>query len=135
MDPAEIMSSFTGTLAVFMVFFIPILAIIAVMAIILTAVRRKHKERMKMIEQGLMPPLPRRSGNYYALLITGAISFAFGLGMTILGIAGRSDEYEPGAIFGSTGLAMLICFVVIRALNRKKAARSEDGPNGRPPSD
>ncbi len=135
MDPAALMSSFTGTLAVFMVFFIPIIAIVAIMAVILTALRRRHKERMKMIEQGLMPPAPQRSGNYYPLLITGAIFFAFGLGMTILGLAGQSSEFEPGAIFGSIGLGMLICFIVIRVLNRKKRARLEEPPTHRPPAE
>jgi hypothetical protein len=120
-------SSITGIVAIVMIFGLPIIAILATLIIVMAASRSRHRERMKMIEQGIVPPAParRRTGNYYALLITGAILFAFGLGMGLVSLISEEAELEPGFIFGSVGLAMLVCFVIIRALNKRRQQEPE----------
>ena len=121
MNPADVMNSFTGAVAVILIFGIPILGIIATLAIVLGALKYRHRQRMKMIEQGMMPAPPKaRKGNWYALLITGSILFAFGFGMFMVGVLTDEGEMEPGLVFGCVGLAMLVCFIVIRALNKKR---------------
>jgi hypothetical protein len=119
-------SPITGMVAVVMLFGLPIIAILATLLIILISGRARHLERMKMIEQGIAPPAParRRTGNYYALLITGAIFFMFGLGMGLVSLASDEADLEPGFIFGSVGLGMLVTFVVIRILNRRQQRQS-----------
>jgi hypothetical protein len=115
------MNSFTGVVAVILIFGIPILAIIATLAIVLGALKYRHRQRMRMIEQGMMPAPPKaRKGNWYALLISGSILFAFGIGMFLVGALTDEAEMEPGLVFGCIGLAMLACFVVIRVLNKKR---------------
>jgi len=135
-DPNEIIGSFTGGLAVFMIFIMPIAAIVGTLIVIGVGIRSRHRERMRMIEQGILPPPPRqRKGNYYALLITGVIFLAFGIGMTLLGLIGHDDQYEPGIIFGSTGLGMVVCFIVIRRLNRdRREAGTGQSPDRLPPA-
>ena len=125
MDPTTFASSFTGMVIVAIIFAVPILAVIAVMAIILTVVNRRHRERMKMIEQGMIPPPPRRQkGNYYGLLIAGAIIFAFGLALFAGELAGRGNDFTGGFLFGFIGLAMLACFAVIRVARKNEPADS-----------
>ncbi len=133
MDPANFVNSVTGIVAITMVFAVPILAIIATMAIIMAVVGRRHKERMKMIEQGMMPPPPRKQkGNYYGLMITGAIFFAFGLAMFAAALVGQENDYTPGFIFGFIGLAMLACFAIIRVV-RKNEPAGNNGDHQPPP--
>jgi hypothetical protein len=123
MDPANFVNSVTGIVAIVMIFGVPIIAIIATMAIVMAVVGRRHKERMKMIEQGMMPPPPRKQkGNYYGLMITGAIFFAFGLAMFAAALAGQESDYTPGFIFGFVGLAMLACFAIIRVVRKNEPA-------------
>jgi hypothetical protein len=111
-----------------------IIAVIAVMAIILAVVNRRHRERMKMIEQGMMPPPPRKQkGNYYGLLIAGAITFAFGLALFAATLAGASRDYEGGFIFGFIGLAMLACFGIIRMARKSEPAEKTDARPLAPP--
>lgn len=121
-DPSSILESATGIVAIVMIFGLPIVAILTTLAIVLVVTRHRHRERMKMIEQGIMPPPPTRtrSGNFYALLITGAILFAFGLGMFLVGVLTDEGELEPGLVFGTVGLALLVCFFFIRANRRRK---------------
>jgi hypothetical protein len=120
-NPAAVMTSFTGVVAVILIFAIPIIGIIATLAIVLGALKYRHRQRMKMIEQGMMPAPPKaRKGNWYALLITGSILLAFGFGMFMVGVLTDEGEMEPGLVFGCVGLAMLVCFIVIRALNRTR---------------
>ena len=127
MDPTNFVNSVTGIIAIVMIFGVPIIAIIAALAIVMSVVNRRHKERMKMIEQGMMPPPPRKQkGNYYGLMITGAILFAFGLALFAGELASRGNDFTGGFLFGFIGLAMLACFAVIRVARKSEPA---DMPN------
>jgi hypothetical protein len=133
-DPANFVNSVTGIVVVAMVFAVPIIAIIATMAIIMAVVGRRHKERMKMIEQGMMPPPPRKQkGNYYGLMITGAIFFAFGLALFLGELAGKSNDFGGGFIFGFIGLGMLACFAIIRIARKNEPANKTDTYPPAPP--
>ena len=135
MDPSVFFDSVTGIVAIVMIFGVPIIAIIAALAIVISVVNRRHKERMKMIEQGMMPPPPRKQkGNYYGLMITGAIFLAFGLAQFVAKLAGSGRISEGGLIFGFVGLAMLACFAIIRMAQKNEPAdRIEDRPPAPPP--
>lgn len=124
-------SSITGIVAIVMIFGLPIIAILATLVIVMAASRARHRERMKMIEQGIVPPAParRRAGNYYPLLITGAVFFTFGLGMGLVSLVSDEAELEPGFIFGSVGLGLLVTFIIIRVMNR----RQQQAPPAEPP--
>lgn len=135
MDPANFVNSVTGIVVVAMIFAVPIIGIIATMAVIMAVVGRRHKERMKMIEQGMMPPPPRKQkGNYYGLMITGAIFFAFGLAMFAAALAGQESDYTPGFIFGFVGLAMLGCFALIRVVRKNEPTDNNGAYQPPPPS-
>jgi len=126
-DPNNFVNSVTGIIAIVMIFGVPMIAIIAALAIVMSVVNRRHKERMKMIEQGMMPPPPRKQkGNYYGLMITGAILFAFGLALFAGELASRGNDFTGGFLFGFIGLAMLACFAVIRVARKNEPA----GNNG-----
>ena len=112
----------------------PIISVIAVMAIVLSVVNRRHRERMKMIEQGMMPPPPRKQkGNYNGLLIAGAILFAFGLALLAGALASRGTDFTGGFIFAFIGLAMLACFAIIRAARKNEPADKTDIDRPEPP--
>jgi len=133
-DPTIFASTFTGMVIVAIIFAVPILAVIATMAIILAVVNRRHKERMKMIEQGMMPPPPRKQkGNYYGLMITGAIFFAFGLALVASELASRGNDFKGGFMFAFIGLAMLACFAIIRAARKNEPADKSDLTSPPPP--
>jgi len=133
MNPASVINSFTGVVAVVMVFAIPLMAIIATLAIVFAAINRRHRERMKMIEQGMMPAPPKkRTGNYYALLITGAVLLAFGLGLFVAALASDAGDFEAGLIFGFVGLGLLASFVIIRIMRRKERQAQNDVPQENP---
>jgi hypothetical protein len=122
-DPTNLVNSVTGIIAIVMIFGVPIIAIIAALAIVMSVVNRRHKERMKMIEQGMMPPPPRKQkGNYYGLMITGAIFFAFGLALFAGELASRGNDFTGGFLFGFIGLAMLACFAIIRVARKNEPA-------------
>ncbi len=128
MNPTDILGPAVGGLAVFMVFAIPIISIIAVMVIVLTLSTKRHRERMKMIEQGLVPPPPRKNGRPYALLGWGAVLLAFGLALTVGTLAsGDADDITGGLIFGFIGLAMIFVFLVIS--NQRKHEQLPDQPD------
>ena len=134
MDPSTFFNSITGIVVVAIVFAVPIISVIAAMAIVLAVVNRRHKERMKMIEQGMIPPPPRQQpGRYYGLLIAGAILFAFGLALFAGELAGRGTDFEGGFIFGFIGLAMLACFAIIRAARKNEPADKSDLTSPPPP--
>jgi len=121
MTPSAFLDSATGIVVVTLIFAPAIIAIIAILAIVLAVVSRRHKERMKMIEQGMVPPPPRQQkGNYYGLLISGAILFAFGLALFAGEMAGQGRDYTGGFIFGFIGLAMLACFAIIRVARKNE---------------
>jgi hypothetical protein len=133
-DPSSFFNSITGIVVVAIVFAVPIISVIAAMAIVLTVVNRRHKERMKMIEQGMIPPPPRKqAGRYFGLLIAGAILFAFGLALFAGELAGRGNDFEGGFIFGFIGLAMLACFAVIRTARKNEPADKTDPGKPEPP--
>jgi hypothetical protein len=134
-SPTSFIESATGVVAIVMIFGIPIIAIIAALAIVMSVVNRRHKERMKMIEQGMIPPPPRRQkGNYYGLMITGAIFFAFGLALFAGELASRGNDFTGGFLFGFIGLAMLACFAVIRVARKNEPADNcETGKPAPPP--
>jgi hypothetical protein len=116
------------------IFAVPILAVIATMAIILSVVNRRHKERMKMIEQGMMPPPPQKQkGSHHGLLIGGAILFAFGLAIVAGELASRGNDFKGGFLFGFIGLAMLACFAIIRAARKNETADKTDYGKPEPP--
>jgi hypothetical protein len=122
MDPSTFFGSITGIVVVAIVFAVPIISVIAAMSIILAVVNRRHRERMKMIEQGMMPPPPRKQeGNYYGLMITGAIFLAFGLALFVAELS-TGKVSEGGLIFGFIGLAMLACFAIIRMARKNEPA-------------
>ena len=134
MNPSAFLNTFTGIFAIAAVFAVPIISVIAVMAIVLSVVNRRHRERMKMIEQGMMPPLHHRhTGNFYALLIVGAIMFAFGLALFAAELASRGNDFQGGFIFGFIGLAMLACFAIIRAARKNEPADKTDACQPPPP--
>jgi len=133
-DPSNFVNSVTGIVVVAIVFAVPIIAVIALMAIVLSVVNRRHKERMKMIEQGMMPPRPRKQkGNYYGLLITGSIFFAFGLALFAGELAGEAKDFTGGFIFGFIGLAMLACFAIIRVARKNEPADMPNSGSPEPP--
>ncbi len=134
MNPTAFIDSATGIVVVAIIFGVPIVCVIAAMAIILSVVNRRHKERMKMIEQGMMPPPPRKQkGNYYGLLITGSIFFAFGLALFAGELASRGNDFGGGFIFGFIGLAMLACFAIICVARKNEPADQPGSGNPEPP--
>lgn len=133
MDPSSILGSFTGVVAVAMIFGLPIVAVVGAFVIAIVASQKKHRERMKMIEQGLVPPeRHRRTGNFYVLLILGAILFAFGLALTCAELASRGGDLQGGFIFAFVGLALLVCFVVVRVLRRKEPSATAGPTDPKP---
>ena len=135
MNPSAFLNTFTGIFAIAMVFAVPIISVIAVLAIVLAVVNRRHKERMKMIEQGMMPPPPRQQkGSYNGLLITGAIFSAFGLALVAGELASRGNDFTGGFIFGFIGLAIIACFAIIRTARKNEPAdKTESFPPPLPP--
>ena len=134
MNPSTIMNSFTGALAVALIFGLPIVAVVGAFIVAIVASQKKHRERMKMIEQGMMPPpRHRRTGNFYALLIVGAILFAFGLALFAAALAGQDGDYTGGFIFGFIGLAMLACFAIIRVARKNEPADKPESDKPAPP--
>jgi hypothetical protein len=128
----NLFDSITGVVAIVMIFGLPIIAIVGAVILILAVSQKRHKERMKMIEQGMMPaPSRRRTGNFYALIITGAIMLAFGLALFIPALVGDGD-IEGGLIFGLVGLAMILVYAYLRSL-RSREARRDDPPPAVPP--
>jgi hypothetical protein len=128
MDPSSVIHSFTGVVAVVMIFGIPIITTILIAVVILSIAQKRHRERMKMIEQGMIPPPPRKPrGNYYGLLIAGAVILAFGLALLVGEIASRGNDIEGGLIFSFVGAALLIAFVVIRMNRKNEPAATEPG--------
>jgi len=119
MDPSEFVNSFTGVVTVVMIFGIPIVTTALIAAVILSVSGKHHKERMKMIEQGMIPPPPRKTRGY-ALLCWGAVSAAFGLALLVAKLAARSlDDLEGGFIFLFVGAALIIVWL-IRHNNQKQ---------------
>lgn len=116
---AAVIESLAAPLAVTLALGMPIIGILAGLVLILVIARNRHRERMKMIEQGLLPPQPGRTGNYYALLITGIILFTLGLGLFLLQLFTPKPDFGGAFILGFPGLGMLACFIIIRKLNRK----------------
>jgi NADH:ubiquinone oxidoreductase subunit 3 (subunit A) len=128
MDPSSIMNSVTGVVAIVMIFGLPIVAVVGAFVVALVASQKKHKERMKMIEQGMIPPpTRRRTGNFYGLIITGAILFAFGLALLVGELATKGGDLEGGLIFGFVGLALVIVYTYLRIV-RKKEPQPPDAP-------
>lgn len=135
MNPSAIMNSLTGVTAIVMIFGLPIVAVVGAFVVAIVISGKRHRERMKMIEQGMMPPpRRRRTGNFYALLIIGAIFFAFGLALVFGQVAQRGNDFTGGFIFGFIGLAMLACFAIIRMARKNEPPdRIEDRPSAPPP--
>lgn len=129
MDPAVFLTSFTGIVAIVMVFGIPIVTMIAAAIVILSLSRRKHLERMKMIEQGIMPPPPQhtRTGNYYALLVTGAVLLAFGLGLVVVEFATGGNDFDS-LPFAFVGAALLVIWPVMKARSKRRAQADQPKP-------
>jgi hypothetical protein len=109
-------ASAVAIVAVVGVFLIPILAIVLAMVVALNASNKRHIERMKMIEAGMIPSQPK-SKTGWALLVWGAILFAFGLALFISELAKRGGDIEGGLIFGLIGLAMIGGFAYRRHLS------------------
>jgi len=134
LNPSSFFDSATGIFAIAAVFAVPIISVIAVLAIVLAVVNRRHRERMKMIEQGMMPPPPRKqTGSYNGLLIAGAILFAFGLALFAGQLASRGNDFTGGFLFGFIGLAMLACFAIIRRARKNEPADKTDAYQPTPP--
>ena len=134
MNPSAVMNSLTGVTAIVMIFGLPIVAVVGAFVVAVAISGKKHRERMKMIEQGMMPPPNRRrTGNFYALLIIGAIFFAFGLALFFGQLAGHGSDFTGGFIFGFIGLAMLACFAIIRRARKNEPADKTDACQPTPP--
>lgn len=134
MSPTDVLGPAVGGLVVFMVFAVPIVTIIAVMAVIMTLSTKRHRERMKMIEQGLVPAPPKKTRRSYALLGWGAVLLAFGLAMTVgMLVSGSPDELTPGLMFGFIGLAMIIVHYVIASQRRREEPPDTNGRTDNPP--
>ncbi len=134
MNPTDILGPAVGGLAVFMIFAVPIISIVAVMVVILNLSAKRHRERMKMIEQGMIPPPPRQSGRPYALLGWGAVLLALGLALTVGAlVSGKGEDITGGLVFGLVGLAMIAVYLVIARERRRDALPDESGRNGSPP--
>jgi preprotein translocase subunit YajC len=135
MNPTDVLGPAVGGLVVFMVFAVPIVAIIAVMAVIMTLSTKRHRERMKMIEQGLVPTTtPKKSRRSYALIGWGAVLLAFGLALTVgMLISGDPDELTPGLMFGFIGLAMIIVHFVIASQRKREELPDNNGRADNPP--
>jgi hypothetical protein len=107
------------------VFLIPIVAIVLAMAVTLNASNKRHIERMKMIEAGMIPSqLKSKPG--YGLLSGGAILLAVGLALFISELAKSGGDIEAGLICGLMGLAMLGTFAYRRHVSAKEP--TEAGP-------
>lgn len=124
---AAVIESLAAPLAVTLALGLPIIGILAGLVLILVIARNRHRERMKMIEQGMLPPQRTRTGNYYPLLITGAILFAFGLGLFLLQLLSPKPDFDGAFILGFPGLAMLACFIIIRKLRGKRPDATPPG--------
>lgn len=120
-------ASAAGLVAVIGVFLIPIVAIVFAMLVGLNASNHRHIERMKMIEAGMMPPQPKRKTGY-ALLVWGAILFAFGLALLISEVVQGGKDIQGGLIFGLIGLAMLGIFAYRHHLSAKDATEPGSQP-------
>jgi hypothetical protein len=125
MDPSSFVNSITGVVAVVMIFAIPIVTTALIAAVILSVAGKRHKERMKMIEQGMMPPPPRKTRGY-ALLGWGAVSAAFGLALLVAQLAaGSVADLEGGFIFLFVGAALIIVWL-IRHNNQQQEPESDE---------
>jgi len=134
LNPAAFFDSVTGMVVVAIIFAVPILAVVGALAVTLSLVNRHHKERMKMIEQGMFPPPPAKpKGTYNGLLITGAILLAFGLALLAGELAGKAKDFTGGFIFGFIGLAMLACFAIIRGSKKARPDENNDAGTAVPP--
>jgi preprotein translocase subunit YajC len=133
MNPSAFLNSFTGLAAVVLIFLPATLVVIALLALFLALINRRHKERMKMIEQGMVPaPPPKRTGNYYPLLIVGSIFTAFGLALFCTELVSRGGDFEGGVIFGFIGLAQIACFIIIRLMRKRDNASLPPTSGGQP---
>ncbi len=113
MDPSEVLNSMTDVVAVVMIFGIPIITTALIAAVVLSVAGKRHKERMKMIEQGMMPPPPPRKAQGYALLGWGAVSAAVGLALLVAElVSGSLKDLEGGFIFLFVGAALIIVWLI-----------------------
>jgi uncharacterized membrane protein HdeD (DUF308 family) len=126
-DPSAILNSLTGVVAVVMLFAVPIVTTALIAAVILSVAGKRHKERLKMIEQGMIPPPPRKTRGY-ALLGWGAVSAALGLALLVAQLAARSlDDLAGGFIFLFVGAAMIIVWL-IRHNNQRRELVADEPP-------
>jgi hypothetical protein len=126
------LDSLIGVVAVIGVFAVPIVAILVLAAVLMGTVRKRHLERMKMIEAGLMPPQPQRAANWHGLLITGAVLFALGLALLISTVAGGrpGEDLTGGLVLSLVGAALLGCFAFVRQGRRGRASDASQPGNG-----
>lgn len=126
MDPSGLFNSLTGLAAVVMIFGVPVIAMVGATVLILVISQKKHRERMKMIEQGILPAPPaHRTGNFHALIITGAIMLGFGLALLIAELTSGGGDTASGLIFGFVGLAMVLVYAYLRSVRRKESPPPE----------
>jgi hypothetical protein len=119
-NPEAFFDSVGGVLAVVGVFAVPILTIALIGALVSSIAKKRHIERLKMIEAGLVPPPARRSNNWYGLMITGAIFLAFGIALFVSELVSGDRDIAGGLIFGLVGIAMLGSFAYIRSTQQKE---------------
>src|SRR5512143_3253089 len=112
MEAKAFLDSFVGIVAVTGVFAIPIITVVALAIILTNVVNKRHLERMKMIEAGMVPPLPKPTKSGLGLLIPGAVLLAFGLAILFGEMSSSSGDGDltGGLIFGLIGLALIGCF-------------------------
>jgi hypothetical protein len=131
MDATKFLDSFGGIVAVIMIFAVPIVTVSVIAGIIMSLAGKRHKERMRMIEAGLVPPNPSRPGGRYGMLVFGAIMLAFGLALLIGELTKSSGDLQGGLIFFFVGVALVGSFAWIRSKQRTEAPPE---PPSSPPS-
>jgi Ca2+/Na+ antiporter len=135
MDPSSILNSFTGVVAVVMIFGLPIVTTALIAGLILSIAGKRHRERMKMIEQGMIPPpTRRRTGNFYALIITGAILLPFGLAILIPALLSHDGDIGGGLMFSLVGLSLIVVYAYLRMIRRKEGTPESPPTNSEPPA-
>ena len=131
MDPKTFFDSAGGVTAIMGAFAVPFVFAIVAAIIVLSVTRKRHVERMKMIEAGLVPPY-RRARSIYGLLVVGAVFTAIGLALALSRVITGERDIEGPMVMGFMGLAFLGCFAYIRKQPRDDE-RPAPPPDTRPP--
>lgn len=105
---------------------VPFVVMSAIFGIVYIIVTAKHRQRMAMIEKGLMPPEPSRRTDPLHSLKMGMIGIGVGIGLlcgylfqTFVMVDGKDDPlpyFIMVAIFG--GLALILHYLIVQGKQR-----------------